>query len=227
MKKKYTKVLMKMLLTIAVLGLAVLAMCLIIINIVEKEEKNIVNINDLPKEVDAIIVLGAGVKEDGTPSDILVDRLDTAIKIHNENVNGKILVSGDHGSDNYNEVKIMKEYILNNSDIDEDDIFMDHAGFSTYDSIYRACNIFKIKKAIIVTNEYHLKRALYIGEKMNIKVYGVSSDIRNYIGIDYYKFRERAAQIKDFFLVNVLKPESKYLGKEIPIDSSKGSETND
>ena len=140
-------------------------------------------------------------------------------------VEGKLLLSGDHGKEGYNEVGTMKDYILKNSDIKEKDIFLDHAGFSTYDSIYRAKDIFKVESAIIITNEYHLPRALYLAEKLGIDAYGYTSDKREYYYMDAYKKREKIAQLKDFLFVNVLKPEPKFLGDSIPVNTSDGRDT--
>lgn len=224
--KKYIKVLKKMMVTFICILVIVLCGALVIINDVQaKGEKRIVIKDTLPKKVDAIIVLGAGVREDGTPSDILTDRLSTSLDILNVGVEGKLLLSGDHGREGYNEVGTMKDYILKNSDIKEKDIFLDHAGFSTYDSIYRAKDIFKVESALIVTNEYHLPRALYLAEKLGIDAYGYTSDKREYYYMDAYKKRERIAQLKDFLFVNVLKPEPKFLGESIPVNTSDGRDT--
>ena len=224
--KKYIKVLKKMMVTFICILVIILCGALVIINNVQaKGEKRIVTKDTLPEKVDAIIVLGAGVREDGTPSDILTDRLSTALDVLNLGVEGKLLLSGDHGREGYNEVGTMKDYILKNSNIKEKDIFLDHAGFSTYDSIYRAKNIFKVESAIIVTNEYHLPRALYLAEKLGIDAYGYTSDKREYYYMDAYKKREKIAQLKDFLFVNVLKPEPKFLGDSIPVNTSDGRDT--
>ncbi|SDP40374.1 protein SanA, affects membrane permeability for vancomycin [Clostridium gasigenes] len=198
------------------------------IMIVQKNgQKNITTIESLNQNADAIIVLGAGVKDDGSPSDILEDRLKTAIEVYNSGVCSKFILSGDHGRESYNEVSVMKEYIINNCDVEEKNVFLDHAGFSTYDSIYRAKDIFEVENAIIITNEYHLPRALYLAKKMGINANGISSDIRNYLFIESYKSREKLAQLKDFVYINLLKPEPKFLGESIPVSSSDGSETDD
>lgn len=225
---KVKRILIKMLIGIFSIFIIGIVSAIIISTIVQKSgEKKIVSIEELPRKVDAIIVLGAGVKADGTPSDILVDRLKTSIDIHSAGIEGKILLSGDHGQEVYNEVKAMKKYVLDNMEIKEEDIFLDHAGFSTYESIYRAKEIFKVETAIIVTNEYHLPRALYLAEKMGIKAYGISSDKRNYLDAEAYQTRERVAQIKDFLYANILKPEPTYLGKSIPVNSEDGTNTDD
>ncbi|WP_195263901.1 MULTISPECIES: ElyC/SanA/YdcF family protein [unclassified Clostridium] len=198
----------------------------ITISTVNSYKKYIYNIEDIPSESDAIIVLGAGVRVDGTPSDILADRLETSLEVFEAGLANVFLLSGDHGREEYNEVGSMKKYILQN-DIDEKLIFMDHAGFSTYDTMYRAKEIFKVDKAIIVTNEYHLPRALYIAKKLGIDAYGIKSDKRQYQLMDSYKKREVLAQLKDFIYVNILKPEPKFLGEAIPVSSSDGRVTED
>lgn len=198
----------------------------ITISIVNSYKKYIYSIEDMPSGNDAIIVLGAGVRNDGTPSDILSDRLETSLEVFKAGLGNTFILSGDHGREEYNEVRAMKEYIMTGN-VDEKLVFMDHAGFSTYDTIYRAKEIFKVEKAIIVTNEYHLPRALYIARKLGIEAYGVKSDKREYQLMDSYKKREILAQLKDYFYVNILKPEPKFLGESIPVNSSDGRITED
>lgn len=228
-KKLKGRVFKVLLISLSVILIGIIA-CAFMINCVdEKGVKNIISFEEISdNEVDAIIVLGAGVKEDGSPCQMLEDRLKTAIAIYNKlDKKCKILLSGDHGQDNYNEVKTMKKYILDNLSISESDIFMDHAGFSTYDTMYRAKDIFEVNKAIVITNEYHLPRALYLAQKKNIEALGVASDLREYSGIDYYKFRERFSQIKAFLMSNITKSKPKFLGEKIPISSSDGRITED
>lgn len=228
-KKLKGRVFKVLLISLSVILIGIIA-CAFMINCVdEKGVKNIISFEEISdNEVDAIIVLGAGVKEDGSPCQMLEDRLKTAIAIYNKlDKKCKILLSGDHGQDNYNEVKTMKKYILDNLSISESDIFMDHAGFSTYDTMYRAKDIFEVNKAIVITNGYHLPRALYLAQKKNIEALGVASDLREYSGIDYYKFRERFSQIKAFLMSNITKSKPKFLGEKIPISSSDGRITED
>lgn len=226
MKKKGK--LMKMLIIsfMLIVTIFVTSSLLIINRMKSYGEKFIISEDNLPKDCDAIIVLGAGIKDDGTPSDILVDRLETSKEVYSAGVSETFILSGDHGREEYNEVKAMKEYIMTD-DINEERIFLDHAGFSTYDTIYRAKEIFKVKKVIIVTNEYHLPRALYLARKMGIDAYGIASDKRNYLYIDNYKKREKLAQLKDFVYVNILKPKPEFLGESIPVDNSDGRLTDD
>ena len=179
--------------------------------------------NEIKEEVDCILVLGAGIWGD-KPSPMLQDRLDTAIKLYKDGVSNKIIMTGDHGTKEYDEVNIMKDYAINQG-IPSEDIFMDHAGFSTYESIYRARDIFKVKKMVIVTQEYHLYRALYIANSLGVKSYGVNSDPRKYAGQMYREVREILARNKDF-IYGIVKPKPTYLGKEIPV-SGNGDITND
>ena len=183
------------------------------------ENTNYSNIND----IDCIIVLGAGIWGN-KPSPMLEDRLLTAIDLYYNNVSTKIIMSGDHSRKDYDEVTIMKNFAIENG-IPSENIFMDHAGFSSYESIYRAKEIFGVKKAIIVTQKYHLYRALYIANKFGIEAYGVGSDPRKYVGETYREAREILARNKDFIKC-IFKPKPKYLGESIPV-SGDGDITND
>ena len=176
------------------------------------------------QDVDCILVLGCKVNDNGEPSPMLLDRLITGTELYKEGAAPKILMSGDHGRDTYDEVNVMKKYALDNG-IPSEDVFMDHAGFSTYDSIYRAKHIFEAKKVIIVTQEYHLNRALYLAHKLGLEAYGVPADLRDYSGQTMRDIREIAARCKDFAL-GAFKPKPTYLGDVIPI-SGDGNATND
>ena len=176
------------------------------------------------EDVDCIIVLGCLVRDDGTLSGMLQDRVQRGIELYFNESAKKLLMSGDHGQESYDEVNAMKQYAIENG-IPSEDIFMDHAGFSTYESIYRAKEIFKADKIIIVTQEYHLYRSLYIAEKLGIEAYGVASDLHEYGGQDVRDAREVLARCKDF-ATSIFKPKPTYLGEEIPI-SGNGDVTND
>ncbi|MBQ4633881.1 MAG: YdcF family protein [Bacilli bacterium] len=175
------------------------------------------------KNIDCVLVLGAGVWGDN-PSPMLEDRLLKGIELYNKGIAPKIIMSGDHGQDDYDEVNIMKEYAIKKG-VPSEDIFMDHAGFSTYESIYRAKEIFGVKNLIIVTQEYHLYRALYIANRLGLNAYGVNSDPREYGGQLYREIREILARNKDFVKC-IFKPEPTYLGDFIPINGN-GNLTND
>lgn len=174
--------------------------------------------------VDCILVLGCFVKSDGTPSDMLHDRLSRGVELYELGAAPKLLMSGDHGQTNYDEVAAMKRYAVDGG-IPSEDVFMDHAGFSTYESIYRAKEIFQADKIIIVTQEYHLYRALYIARQLGVEAYGVDADLRNYSGQTGRDIREVLARVKDLFGC-IFKPEPTYLGETIPI-SGNGNATND
>ena len=184
--------------------------------IISETEANIENI-------DCIVVLGAGIWGD-KPSPMLEDRLLQAISLYNNNVSSKIIMSGDHGTQDYDEVNIMKQFAIEKG-VASEDIFMDHAGFSSYESIYRAKEIFQAKKIIIVTQKYHLYRAIYIANQLGIEAYGVGSDPRQYVGATYREIREILARNKDFVKC-IFKPEPTYLGDTIPVSGNEDL-TND
>lgn len=175
------------------------------------------------QDVECILVLGAGIWGD-KPSPMLEDRLLEAIKLYEKGVAPKILVSGDHSREDYDEVNIMKNFLIQKG-IPSENIFMDHAGFSSYESIYRAIKIFGVKKAILVTQKYHLYRALYIANKLGLEAYGVGSDPRRYVGESYRELREIFARNKDF-IKSIFKPKPTYLGDTISLNGS-GDVTND
>ena len=167
---------------------------------------------------DCILVLGAGLKADGTPNFMLQDRLDKGIELYKAGVAPKLLLSGDNGQVEYDEVNAMKKYALD-AGVPSEDVFLDHAGFSTYESMYRARDIFLVKKAIIVTQKYHQYRSLYIAKGLGIEGYGIIAEPRTYGGQLKRDIREILARDKDFFMV-ILKPEPTYLGDTIPISGS-------
>ena len=175
------------------------------------------------EDVDCIIVLGCFVKPNGVPSDMLYDRIKMGNELYLSKAAPKIIMSGDHGQVEYDEVSTMKAYAVD-AGVPSEDIFCDHAGFSTYESIYRAKEIFGADKVIIVTQEYHLHRALYVAKSLGIDAYGVSADYRAYAGQIGRDLREILARNKDF-LTSVFKPEPTYLGESIPI-SGNGDITN-
>lgn len=174
--------------------------------------------------VDCILVLGCGVWKGGIPTPMLADRLEQSIELYQGGVPGKLLMSGDHGQKEYDEVNVMKDYAIN-AGIPSGDIFMDHAGFSTYESIYRARDIFLAKKVIIVTQGYHIYRALHIAKRLGLEAYGVCADQQIYAGQEYREAREILARVKDFFTA-LYKPKPTYLGETIPV-SGDGDLTND
>ena len=175
------------------------------------------------EDVDCIIVLGCFVKPDGVPSDMLYDRIKMGNELYLSKAAPKIIMSGDHGQVEYDEVSTMKAYAVD-AGVPSEDVFCDHAGFSTYESIYRAKEIFGADKVIIVTQEYHLHRALYVAKSLGVEAYGVSADYRTYAGQFVRDMREILARNKDF-ITSIFKPEPTYLGESIPINGN-GDITN-
>lgn len=168
----------------------------------------------LPERTDAVLILGAGAKG-GVMSDILKDRTDAALEVYKQGKAEKILVSGDHGRQDYDEVNVVKDYLLKNG-VQESDIFLDHAGFDTYDSLYRAKNIFGVKTLVISTQDFHLPRAVYIANALGMEAVGIRADKRPYMYTEYLQKREKIAKVKAFFDI-LFKSKSKYGGPEIDI----------
>ena len=166
-------------------------------------------------DADCVIVLGAGLKDSETPSDMLCDRLDVGIELYKKGLVPKILLSGDNGTIQHNELHAMLNYVLKKG-VPKEDVFCDHAGFSTYDSMYRAKSIFKVKRAVVVTQLYHEYRALYVGEQLGIEVCGVASEQKSYMGETLREGREFLGRVKDFFKV-WLRIKPALGGEEIPI----------
>lgn len=193
--------------------------------VIKKTESNIVALEEGAElsDVDCAVILGAGVRE-GKPTPMLRDRLLVGIDLYKSGAVKKLIMSGDHGSTDYDEVNIMKSFAVDRG-VPDEDIFMDHAGFSTYETIYRAREIFEADNIIIVSQKYHLYRALYIAEKLGIKSVGVSADLDTYRGQTKRDLREILARDKDFFKC-IFKPKPTYLGDKIPV-SGDGNLTND
>ncbi len=193
--------------------------------VVFKYRERIITVEEAKaKDVDCILVLGAAVWGGTRPSPMLQDRLDKGIELYNQGASPRMLMSGDHGGQYYDEVNVMKNYAMD-AGIEDSHIFMDHAGFSTYESMIRAKEVFEVDSVIIVTQGYHLSRALYIANELGLEAYGVASDPRKYNGQFYRDLREMAARVKDFGTA-LLKPQPTYLGEVIPISGS-GEATND
>lgn len=217
MKKK---ILLSILGFIIFMSVSVISINLYMYNSVKEQ---IVEENSLFEDIDCILVLGAGVRN-GQPTPMLSDRLQESVFLYKMNASDRILMSGDHGQKNYDEVNAMKKFAISKG-IPTSHIFMDHAGFSTYESLYRAKEIFQADKIIIVTQEYHLYRALYIANELGIDAVGVSANKQDYAGQFMREAREILARTKDF-VTCIIKPEPTYLGEVIPV-SGDGNITND
>ncbi len=184
-------------------------------------------IHERPEDVPArpvAIVFGAKVWATG-PSHILEDRLDAGIALYKSGKVRKLLLSGDHGQREYDEVNAMRDYVLARG-VKPADVFLDHAGFRTYDTLYRARDVFGVKSAVLVTNRFHLPRSIYVARRLGLDVVGLSSDARAYRTWLYNNCREFLARTLAWVEVNVTCPSPKYLGPAIDIEGD-GRVTHD
>lgn len=183
---------------------AILALTFNCIVIISTEKKIDAAVDDKYR---CILVLGAGVKPDGSPSHMLEDRIRTAVRLYEEGASSTILMSGDHRSDDYNEVGTMRDFAISLG-VPEEAIICDGKGLSTYESVYRAKEVFGFDSFVIVTQTYHLSRALYIADALGADAIGVSASLRPYGGQLWYDFREAVARCKDLIFA-IIKPEYK------------------
>lgn len=163
------------------------------------------------------IVFGAGLWRDGSPTPVLRDRVATAAKLYFSGQVEKLLMSGDNSEINYNEPGAMREYALSLG-VPDDDIVLDFAGRRTYDTCFRAHEIFGIKDAILVTQRFHLPRALYVCNQLGIAAYGVPADQRLYTrrSLVWWNLRETPATLVALWEVHFARPQP-ILGKKEPI----------
>ena len=218
------KIIKKLIIAVICIGIICSAAVLgINFYVVKSSEKYILDMDNAGDGYDCVLVLGCGVWGD-TPSHMLEDRLLVGIELCKNGASEKLLMSGDHGRDEYDEVNVMKKFATDRG-LASEDVFMDHAGFSTYESMYRARDIFKAKKVLIVTQEYHLYRAIFIARRLGLEAYGVTSDLRDYGGQIFRDIREILARNKDL-IYTIVQPEPTYLGEAIPVQGN-GNATND
>jgi len=188
---------LKKIILASVIGLVLIIFVILGVEaIFQKQTSSLIygEITDIPP-AKTVIILGASVHADGKLSPILQDRVDTAIKLYE---NGKVenfLVTGDHRSDDYNEVAAMVGYLEKNG-IDKNIISADHAGLDTYDSMYRAGKLFEIESAIVVTQKFHLPRTLFIAKNLGFDYRGFAADQRAYQTEYRLKQREKLANLK-------------------------------
>lgn len=227
-RQKKRKIVIRLLIIFGAAAAALIAAFIIINAIVVGEaDAYVYGIDELDsiEKADCVLVLGALVYSEDRLSLVLRDRVDYAIEIYNAGKADKLLFSGDHGQTDYDEVNAMMDYAISKG-VPKEDIFLDHAGFSTYESMYRARDVFCVKSVIIVTQKFHVSRAVYIARALGLDAVGVNSDPRVYTKAAFDAIRESLARVKDFFSVNVFLPEPKYLGDAIPIFGDSG-ETHD
>lgn len=211
----------------ALLLLSVVAVLVVNLTVWGTEEGKIITAEQaatLEEPFDCILVLGAGVWADGSPSPMLQDRLEVAMELYFSEVSDRLLMSGDHMQHDYNEVGVMKQYAVS-AGVPSEVIFLDHAGLSTYESVWRAKEIYEAERILIVTQEYHLYRALYIADALGMEAYGVAADLRPYKNQTGRDVREWVARVKDFAYAHI-QPKSTYLGDSVDLRGN-GDATND
>lgn len=169
-------------------------------------------------DADAIVVLGASVLPDGTPSLILKDRVENAVELYEAGAARKIIMSGDNSTLDYNEVRSMKEYAMELG-VPSEDIFCDHAGFSTYESMHRAKSVFGAQRIIVSTQEYHLYRALWSAHALGLEAVGVPADRHSFAQQLLFDLREIPARTKDFFVALLQLPPT-FVGDPITLNQS-------
>ncbi len=165
----------------------------------------------------AAIVFGAGLQRDGTPSPVLKDRVSAAVQLYQQGKVEKILMSGDNRFEDYNEPAAMKTYAVDLG-VSEDAIVLDYAGRRTYDTCYRAKHIFGLEEALLVTQKFHLPRAIFTCHGLGMSVTGVSADLRDYHthSLRYWNIRELPATLVALWQVWVSHP-LPVLGDKEPI----------
>lgn len=211
-KKVFKTVFIIILAIIMITGIYAISINLYIVG--SQKDKILTDFNG--QKFDCIIVLGCGVRSDGTPSTMLYNRIIEGVRLYKENVAPIIIMSGDHGKQDYDEVNTMKDYAIKLG-VPKEKIFLDHAGFSTYESVYRAKEIFGVDSCVFVSQEYHLSRTLYCAKNFGINAFGsAAEDVAS--GQTLRDVREIIARNKDF-LYCVFEPKPKYLGNKISLDS--------
>jgi SanA protein len=174
------------------------------------------NIFDAPSRRVAI-VFGAGIWKDGTPTPVLRDRVTTAAELYRQGKVEKLLMSGDNSTIYHNEPEAMRQYALSLG-IPDEDIILDYAGRRTYDTCYRARSIFGLRQAILVTQAFHLPRAVYTCNKLNLPAIGVIADQRQYrqSSLIFWNVRELPATLTALYEVHAAHPKP-ILGDPEPI----------
>lgn len=185
---------------------------------VEERARPLLRKLDAAKPSQAALIFGAYVYPNGTPCLVLQDRLERGLELYQAGLVEKILLSGDHGLPDYDEVNAMRRY-LERRGVPSEVLFCDYAGFDTYDSLLRARDIFRAESLILVTQSFHLKRALYIADSLGLEVQGVASDQREIPEIRSLKLRELAANFKAFIDLTRARPPV-FLGEQIPLSQS-------
>ncbi len=184
--------------------------------ITQKSDEYIVASPEDAPHAQCAIVLGARVFQDGSLYAMTADRMDVAIRLYELGKVDKLLISGDHGTTTYDEVNAMLEYAVERG-VPAEDVFTDHAGFDTYDTMYRARDVFMVQTAIVVTQSYHLSRAVYTARTLGLEAVGVGADLRPYLHPLRNEAREILARTNAFLQLHITHPGPKYLGPQLPI----------
>lgn len=162
------------------------------------------------------IVLGAGVRLGGEPSATLADRLAAGVELYRAGRVRKLLLSGDHGQRSYDEVNAMRRYVLE-AGIPKEDVFLDHAGFRTFDTMYRARDVFGVERCIVVTQRFHLPRSVYTARALGLDAWGYAADRRRYAYARRNAAREALARVRAWLDLHVRRTRPRFLGPAIPI----------
>ncbi|MEW6277328.1 MAG: ElyC/SanA/YdcF family protein [Candidatus Eremiobacterota bacterium] len=197
------------------LGLGILAVAGANLLVVGMAARHTVAVEQV-RPAQAAIVLGAGVYPGGSLSGVLRDRMNTGIELYQAGKVQRLLLSGDHGQNNYDEVNSMRVYAERRG-VPVAHIFLDHAGFSTYETMVRARRIFEVESAVVVTNRFHLARAVFLARSVGIEAQGVAAGHGSYAGQEYLEQREVLARCKDLLNAWVLRPEPTLSGPPVPI----------
>lgn len=174
------------------------------------EQKNIFMVDELPDDTEGnkiAIVFGAGIGKNGGPSDALYDRLTVASQLYKAEKISLIFVSGDNSTEDYNEPEVMSTTLQNAFAIPAEVITEDFAGRRTYDTCARASEVFGVTSAVLVTQDFHLPRALYTCNSLDVESVGVSASLQPYVLGEYYKFREYLATLQMLVDLYVWSPE--------------------
>ncbi len=188
----------KKLMKILIIIIVIIFLVILFINsyMLIKYKDKIYDINEIKDKYTYGIVLGCGIDENGNPKKMLKDRLDKGIELYNKNIIKKIIITGDE-HDGYSEIKAMYNYLVNN-EIKDEDIIKDGLGYSTGESINNYKNNFSKDNGIIITQQFHLYRSLYIIDKLDLNIVGVSAKKVRYKGYFLWEAREILARCKDY-----------------------------
>jgi SanA protein len=201
------------------LALVLLALGVLVPNlmITQGAKSHIVQTVEEAPHAQCAIILGARIHDDGTPYPMLADRLETGIKLYQAGKVDKLLLSGDNSKPApYKEVDVMLQYVLERG-IPEEDIFTDYAGYNTYESMYRALQVFQVETMLIPTQDFHLSRSVYIAGHLGLDATGVVADIQPYLDEGQNAAREILARVKAVLQLFITRPGSAELGGPYPI----------